>query len=76
MINQCMHAAVEGCNSSMVVERHVNCLNTLLEHEASINYEREQKRTVLMTASSKGFIELVRELLNLNANVNQADIQG
>lgn len=47
----------------------MNCLHTLLDNEASVNSEINMK-TILMTASAKGYIELVREIINMEANIN------
>lgn len=33
-------------------------------------------KTILMIASAKGFIELVREIINMDANINQTDPDG
>lgn len=75
VLNAAMHATVEGCNSTMNVERHVNCLHTLVDNEAVVNQELHMK-TILMIASAKGFIELVREIINMDANINQTDPDG
>jgi len=63
-----LHAAVEGCNSTLAVENHVNCINLLLDSGAQINAEKKGK-TILMIAAGKGFIELVSEIL---AHVHEA----
>ena len=67
-----LHATVEGCSSTTSVDNHVNCLNHLLNEGANINSEKKGK-TVLMIAASKGFIELVQEILSKDAWVNHFD---
>lgn len=69
ILNAALHATVDGCSATVNLERHVNCLHTLLANEASVNSEINMK-TILMIASAKGYIELVREIINMEANVN------
>jgi len=67
-----LHAAVEGCTSTLSVENHVSCINSLLAGGAQINAEKKGK-TILMIAAAKGFIELVMEILSKEAWVNHGD---
>jgi len=67
-----LFSAVEGCNSTKSVENHVNCINSLLAAGAQINAEKKGK-TILMIAASKGYIELVSEILSRDAWVNHGD---
>lgn len=80
LLNAALHATVEGCNSTMNLENHVNCINILLSNtDANINDEKlvkGKKTTVIMVAASKGFIELVKEIVNLEADVNHTDSDG
>jgi len=48
----------------------------LVANEASVNAEFSNQKTILMTAAEKGYIELVREIINLDANINQTDANG
>ena len=71
-LSTALHAAVEGCKSTSSVESHVSCINLLQGMGANINAEKEGK-TILMIASSKGFLELVTEILEKDAWVNHGD---
>jgi len=58
-----LFAAVEGCNSTTAVESHINCMNTLISMGALLNSEKSNK-TILMIAVSKGYIEMVSDILS------------
>lgn len=70
-----LHAAVDGCNSTVQIESHVNCINHLLVAGAQLNSEKKNK-TILMVAANKGFLELVSEILIKEAWVNHMDNDG
>ena len=67
-----LHAAVEGCTSTNTIPTHIACINLLLQNDASIDGEKHGK-TILMVAAAKGFLELVHEIVELDADINYAD---
>ena len=54
------------------VENHVSCIHHLVGAGAQINSEKKG-RTILMVAASKGYIELISEILSKDAWVNNVD---
>lgn len=59
-----MHAAVRGCNTSRLAES-VQVVNDLLNAGANINSEEQKEgKTALILACEKGYIELVKLILD------------
>lgn len=67
-----LHAAVDGCKSTAAIEAHCACVQKLVAQDISIDSEKRGK-TILMAAASKGYLELVDEILSLEADVTTVD---
>lgn len=74
-LNSALHAAVDGCNQTGHIENHISCIQHLVDAGAQINGEKKNK-TILMIAASKGFIELVADILAREAWVNHGDSES
>jgi len=64
ILSTMLFTTVNECNSTAKIEGHVACLNTLISKGANINAEKSGGANILMLACSKGFLELVTEIMN------------
>ena len=64
------------CCSYKLVGDHYNCLNLLLRKKADINWRYPASGlTPLMIACKKGYIDMVKFLIDAGANVSKVDIK-
>ena len=67
-----LHAAVDGCKSTAAIDNHCACVQKLVAQDIGIDSEKRNK-TILMAAATKGYIELVDDILALEADPNFSD---
>lgn len=71
-----LHATVEGCKSTAAIETHCACIQKLVAQDISIDSKEKRGKTILMVAAAKGFLELVDEILSLDADVLALDVNN
>lgn len=73
-LNKALLTAVQVCSSSNIDEM-VLCVNALLSNGANIDAEETSTaKTALMIACEKGYILLIEQLLDMEAQVNHRDM--
>jgi len=76
-LNQALHAAVKGCNTERI-HNTLQCIEYLVRHGAQIQSEAQQEggKTALMLACWKGYIELVKDILEKDEMLETRDKDG
>lgn len=68
-----LRAAVKGCTTQKL-EYSIQCTQLLIEAGANINSEEPNEgKTALMMSCEKGYLELVKKLLDNQALINHKD---
>lgn len=71
--NVSLRAAVKGCTTA-TLENAIDCVTQLIDCGANINSEEASEgKTALIMACEKGYLELVKNLLDHDALIDHKD---
>ena len=72
-LNVALRAAVKGCTTALL-DYSIQCTELLIDAGANINSEEANEgKTALMMACEKGYLELVKNLLDHDALIDHKD---
>jgi ankyrin repeat protein len=77
ILNKALHASVKGCNTERI-HNTLQCIDYLIRYGAQVDSEAQQDggKTALMIACRKGYIELVKEILEKEVILDTKDKDG
>ena len=72
-LNVALRTCIQGCNTALIDES-IQCMEILIDAGANINSEEPNNgQTSLMMACKKGYLELVKNLLDHDALLSMKD---